>query len=52
MTYAGWDWKPRSTTKRKELNVYIQCEHENFHISDFRILGHTSVTTGLQISLF
>jgi hypothetical protein len=22
-TYARWDWKPRSATKRNELNVYI-----------------------------
>jgi hypothetical protein len=50
-TYARWDWKPRSATKRNELNVYIQCEHENFHISDLRRLGYTSVTTGLQVSL-
>jgi hypothetical protein len=51
-TYAAWDWKPRSATKRNELNVYIQCEHENFRISDLRRLGHTSVTAGLQVSLF
>jgi hypothetical protein len=51
-TYARWDWKLRSATKRNELNVYIQCEHENFHISDLRRLGHTLVTTGFQVSLF
>jgi len=51
-TYARWDRKPRSATKRNELNVYMQCEHENFHNSDLRRLGHTSVTTGLQVSLF
>jgi hypothetical protein len=51
-TFAGRDWKQRSATKRNELYAYIQCEHENFHISDLGRLGHTSVTTGLQVSLF
>jgi hypothetical protein len=51
-TYGRWDWKARSATKRNELNVYIYCEHENFNISDLRRLGHTSVATELQVSLF
>lgn len=51
-TCARWDRKSRSATKRNELNVYMQCEHENVRISDLRGLGHTSVTTGLQVSLF
>ena len=51
-TCARWDRKLRSATKRNELNVYIKCEHENARISDLRRLGHTSVTAGLQVSLF
>jgi hypothetical protein len=53
-TYARWKWERRLATTRNDLNVYIlvHCEHENVHISNLRGLGHTSVTTVLQDSLF